>query len=68
MRTTDEQYRKAARAEYADDILEDGNTLGVDEDAEVKCVSGGAWVAAWVYIYDDDVSGEATEPGEGDGP
>lgn len=44
---------EAARVMYADneDIL-------VDEDAEVEEVEGGYWVAARVWVYDDEVDND----------
>jgi hypothetical protein len=48
---TDEQYREAAREHYCD-----GTPVDVDDDAIVSRGSdSGAYVAAWVWVADDDL-------------
>lgn len=47
---TDEQYRQAARDDWASDDLE------IDEGAPVeRNDEQGAWVQAWVYVNSEEV-------------
>lgn len=49
---TDEQYRVQARKDYADDGF-----IEIDSDAVVSRGSDpGAFVRAWVWVYDEDVT------------
>ena len=51
---TDDQYRDAAKRMYHEEgktEIDDGATVSVSED-------GGAYVQAWVWVYDSDVTGE----------
>lgn len=47
-------------AEYIDaakDVFESqSDDIEIDNDAEVSVSDGGAWVQAWVFVSDDDVT------------
>lgn len=53
MGMTDEQYRKKAKEKY-----EDEGTIEIDEDALVSTGDCGAYVQAWVWVYNDDAQEE----------
>lgn len=46
---TAEEARQRARADYAT-----GDDVQIDDDATVSEADGGAWVAAWVWVPQDD--------------
>ncbi len=56
MTPTDKQYRRAARKHWGNDDID------VDPNATVsRSEDPGAWVQAWVWVYDTDAELEATE-------
>ena len=46
--------RKKARALY-----HEPGSIEIDDDADVRCTPGlsGSWVAAWVFVEDDETEG-----------
>ena len=48
MTMTDEQYRAKAKEKY-----EDEGTIEIDESALVSTGDCGAYVQAWVWVYDE---------------
>jgi len=45
---TDDQYRTIATEQYVNDGLE------IDAEAPISHADNGAWVQAWVWVYDPD--------------
>jgi hypothetical protein len=51
MEQTDQDYIRAARKKWHRD-----GEIEIDTDAEISESSGGAYVAAWVWVSDGDTS------------
>lgn len=47
-RIAKDEYRNRARQEFA------GDDLQIDFDAQVRLSDNGAWVQAWVYVYNEE--------------
>ncbi len=57
VKITDEQYRQAAIGIHTED-----GVLEIDSDAKVsRGDDPGAYVQAWVWVYDSDITGEEEE-------